>query len=144
MANEVAKGDANNYRVAQAVTNDSNQQNRMLRVDPTTNYLLTSALATTGGYTSVTSGTDTCASTSTAVGVVSISTPCKFVVISVGINNTGTQVCVGGSNVNATAGSEIGHIIIKGGNQGFYISDASNLYWIADTVGDKISYNIFN
>jgi hypothetical protein len=105
---------------------------------------LTGGTIQNSGYTTVTSGTDTCASTATAVGVVSISTPCKMVVISVPINNTGTEVAVGGNNVIAIAGSEVGHIIIKGGSQNFYISDASQLYWIADTVGDKISYNIFN
>ena len=144
MASEVAKGDQNNYRVMQGVTNDSNKDNKMLRVDPTSLGLIVAGATQSGGYSSVTSGTDTCASTTTAAGVVAISTPCKAVVISVPINNTGTEVSVGGSNVSAIAGSEIGHIIIKGGSQIFYISDAANLYWIADTVGDKISYNIFN
>lgn len=144
MASEIAKGDQNNYRTITGVTNDANQDIKIFRVDPTSLGLLVSGTLATSGYTTVTSGTDTGSSTATAVGVVAISTPCKAVVISVPINNTGTQVSVGGSNVIAIAGSEIGHIIIKGGNQIFYISDASNLYWIPDTVNDKISYNIFN
>jgi len=41
MANEVAKGDQNHYRVMMGVTNDTAQEVRMLRVDPATDYLLT-------------------------------------------------------------------------------------------------------
>jgi hypothetical protein len=141
---EVSKGDQNHYRVAMGVTNDSNEFIKMFRIDPTSGGLVTLGTYQASGYTTVVSGSDTCASTTTAVGVVSISTPCKLVVIAVPIGNTGTQVCIGGSNVIATSGSEIGHIIIKGGTESFNISDASNLYWIADTLNDKISYNIYN
>jgi hypothetical protein len=144
MPSEIAKGDQNNYRTITGVTNDANEYIRIFRVDPVSGGLVVGGTIQNAGYTSVTSGTDTCASTTTGAGVVVIPTPCQAVVISVPINNTGTEVCIGGSNVSAIAGSEIGHIIIKGGSQLFNISDASNLYWIADTVGDKISYNIFN
>ncbi len=144
MADELAKNDENHYRVITGVTNDSNKFVKMFRIDPTSLGLVVAGTVANGGYTTVTSGTATGSSTSTAAGVVAISTPCKAVVISVPINNTGVQVSVGGSNVIATMGSEIGHIIIKGANQIFYISDAANLYWIPDTVGDKISFNIFN
>lgn len=144
MGSEIAKGDANNYRVMQGVTNDSNKDNKMLRVDPTTLYLLTQGLSQLSGYTSVTSGNATNASTTTAAGIVGIATPCKAVTVFAPIGNVGTQVAVGGNNVVAYAGLEKGHIIIKGSSQTFYISDASALYWIPDTPNDAISFNIFN
>lgn len=144
MSSEVAKGDQNHYRVIQGVTNDGSQDLKMIRVDPTTLGLLIAGAVSAAGYSTVTSGSATNSTTNTAAGVVAISTPCKAVVVSVPINNTGTQVAVGGNNVNATAGSEVGHIVIRGANQIFYISDASQLYWVPDTANDKISYNIFN
>lgn len=144
MANEVGKGDDNHYRVGMAVTNDSNEFIKMLRVDPTTGYLLTGGTNQFGGYTSVISGNATNSSTSTAAGIEAISTPCKLVVVYVPLGNTGTQVSVGGSNVIAVAGSEKGNIIIKGSSQAFYISDASNLYWVPDTPNDSISFNIYD
>lgn len=144
MADEVARGDANNYRVMQGVTNDASKNTKMVRLDPTTLGLLVAGTVATSGYSTVTSGTATCSSTATAAGVVGVATPCKAVAITVPIANTGTQVSVGGSTAIAVSGSEQGHILIKGSSQVFYITDASNLFWIADTVNDKISYNIFN
>lgn len=44
MSDEILKGDQNHYRVMAAVTDDSNENIRMLRVDPTTD-----ALVVTGG-----------------------------------------------------------------------------------------------
>lgn len=143
MANEVAKSDANNYRVMQGVTNDANKDTKMLRLDPTTLGLLISGYVQTSGYSTVTSGSATTTTTSGAQ-LVSVSTPCKAVTVFIPIGNTGTQVAFGGSNVNAIAGSEVGHLVIKGSSQTFYISDASSLYFALDTANDKVSYNIFN
>ena len=143
MSSEVAKGDQNHYRTITGVTNDANQDIKIFRVDPTSLGLIVAGTMMNGGYTSVTSGTATGSSTTVAAGVVGISTPCKKVTITVPTTNTGQEVCVGGSNVSAVLGSEIGHILITGSSQDFYIADASNLYWIPNTVGDKISFNIW-
>jgi hypothetical protein len=143
MADEVAKGDQNNYRVIQAVTNDSNQNLKNVRLDPTTLALLVSGVMTASGYTTVTSGTFTTTGTAGAQ-LVSISTPCKKVTITVPTSNTGQEVCVGGSNVSAVLGSEIGHILITGSSQDFYIADASSLYVSLNIANDKVAYNIWN
>ena len=144
MADEVAKAEQNHYRVATAVTNDSNQYIKMFRVDPTSLGLIVAGATQGGGYSTITSGSQSNSSTTTAVGLVAISTPCKLVVITVPTGNSYQQVSIGGSNAVATIGSEIGHIMISGSSQGFYITDASNLYLAVGTANDKVSYNIFN
>lgn len=143
MASEVAKGDANNYRVMQGVTNDVNQDTKMVRIDSSTGGLVVAGTIATTGYSTVTSGTFTTTGTA-GVRLVSIPTPCKMITLAVPLGNTGTQIAFGGSTVNAISGSEQGHIIIKGGTDRAYLTDASNLYIALDTANDKVSYNIYN
>lgn len=143
MSSEVLKGDENRYRVGAGVTNDANQDVVMDRHDPTTKRKLVDALTAQQGYSSVTSGSFT-TTTTAGVQLVSVATPCKKVTIAVPTGNTGSQVCIGGSNVNAGSGSEIGHILISGSSQDFYIADASNLYVALNTANDKVSYNIWS
>ena len=142
MADEIAKGDQNHYRVIMGVTNDSNQSIKQVRIDPATGYLLMGGTLQAGGYTSVTSGSFT-TTTTAGVQLVSIPTPCKKVTLTVPTSNTGQEVCVGGFNVSAVLGSEVGHIVITGSSQDFFISDASLLYISLNTANDKVSYNIW-
>lgn len=51
MANEILKRDENHITVLGGVTNDSDQDVIMLRVDPITKRLLVSATGGSGGYT---------------------------------------------------------------------------------------------
>ncbi len=124
MADEVAKGDQNHYRVMLGVTN-STQTIKQVRLDENTGGLVVSGAISAGAYTTVTSGSFT-TSTTAGAQLVAIPTTCKKVTITVPTANTGQQICAGGSNVSAVLGAEIGHILISGASEDFYISDASS------------------
>ena len=121
--------------------------------DPTTHRQLVDALissATIGGYSTVVSGSKSSTSVGKGVPLVAVSTPCKLVVVTFPANtlgsgnNIGAQCAIGGSNVKATQGAEVGHVLLSGANQQFYVSDASSLYLDILNSGDYITFNIFN
>src|ERR1700733_1295316 len=67
---EIAKRDANSAVVLTAITDDSNEDIRMLRIDPTTNRLLVSG--TGGGVTQIIAGTNITISPVGGTGAVTI------------------------------------------------------------------------
>ncbi len=114
-----------------------------LYADPTTHRLYVDALVgQPTGYSTVASGTATNNTSGTAVQLPS--NAARMVEIFVPTGNTSSQVAVGGSNVKAATGSEVGSILISGVLQQFYVSNSNLLWFDVGTNGDKISYNIYN
>lgn len=110
--------------------------------DPVTHRQLVDSLTSQStGYSAVTSFTATNNTSGTAVQLASVAA--KMVEIFVPTGNTSSQVAVGGSNVKAAAGSEVGTILISGVLQQFYVTNANLLWFDVGTNGDKISYNVY-
>lgn len=110
--------------------------------DPITHRLYVDAL--TGqptGYSTVTSATATNSTAGTAVQFASAA--CKLVSVFVPTGNTSSQIAIGGSNVKAASGSEVGLVLISGSTYNFYVTNTNLLWFDVGTNGDKISYNYY-
>lgn len=132
MANETLLRDSNHIAVLGAITNDANQEIRMVRVDPVTNRILVSAPALTSGLiigtTTITGGTTTRILYDNA-GILGE-------LASIPVANGGT-----GTSTVFTQGS-----VVFAGASGVYSQDNANFFYNSSTkafsLGGKIAlYN---
>ena len=137
MSNEAFKRDDNHVPVGAGVSNDSDQDTLMLRLDATSKRLLVEGLLQQDGYDSVGDGT---ASVTTAGSEVQLSNvSCKRVVIQAHESNAGTIV-VGGSTVVAALVGRRGVALYPTQSHVFYVSNLNLLYIDGTVSGDKVNY----
>ena len=138
MAKEYFRRDDNYIPVVGGVTDDTTQDTKQLRVDPTTLRLKVDSNSGDGA-SSVGDGTVTVTTAGTRVQLSATSVPCKKVFIQAHESNTGTIV-VGGSTCVAALVGRRGKALFPTQGDTFFVSDL-NLLYIDSTVSlDKVNY----
>jgi len=135
MADERLKPDNNAGKVVGGITDDANLEIRQLRVNPSTNRLLTEA--TTGGSSSISTGTISVATAGTKVQFPSVS--CTRAFIQASETNTGVIV-VGDTNVVAAVATRRGLAIYPTNGVWFNVSNLNLLYIDSVTNNDGAHY----
>ena len=91
-------------------------------------------------FSSIVSGRKAVASKGTAEKVIASSTPCRGVLISADTGNQG-EVVIGGSNVVAVAGSQVGTVLFAGNPAiKIMIDDLSDLWIDSQFDGDAVAF----
>lgn len=88
------------------------------------------------------SGRKTVAAAGTAEALAASSTPCEKVDVQAELDNTGV-VCVGGSNVVASASTRTGIALQAGDHYCFEIDNLADIYVDSEVNGEGVTFNYF-
>lgn len=136
---ETLKYDANDRPVMGAISNDSNQEVRNLRVDPTTNALLVTDTITATGTSSYFDGRKEVATAGTAVALTATTKPFNWCLVQAELSNTG-DVMVGASTVDETPATSRGFRLSPGASVGLPAGDLLYVYADSAVNTDGVTY----
>ena len=135
MAKEYFRRDDNYIPVVGGVTDDTTQETKQLRVDPTTLRLKVDSNSNDG---TATTGTDVLTITTAGTAIVLPTHACRRCFIQAYEGNTGTIV-IGDANVVAAATTRRGLALFATQGEWFNVSNTNLLYADTTVSGEKIS-----
>jgi len=135
MADDVLKKDVNSRFVSAGVTDDSNQEIKMLRVGADSGGLVSETVLPS----TIVDGRKTVAVAGTAEKLITAATACRQVTITALLTNT-DYVVVGASTVVAAEGTRRGTPLVAGQAITMDIDDVSKIYLDAVVAGEGVSF----
>ena len=136
---ETLKYDNNDRPVTGAVSNDANMEVRNLRVDPTTNALLTTDTVTATGLTAYFDGRKEVTTAGTAVALNATTKPFNWCLVQAEESNTG-DIMIGASTVDETPATARGNRLLPGGSIGLPAGDLLYIYADSEISTDGVTY----
>jgi len=135
MTDDVLKKDVNSRFVSAGVTNDSNQDIKMLKVGADSGGVMSELILPS----TIVDGRKTVVAAGTAEKLVATATACRQVTITALLTNN-DYVVVGSSTVVAASGTRRGIPLVAGQSITMDIDDVSKIYIDAVVTGEGVSF----